>query len=174
MDKDEIDLSAYPSYLGVRSAANEQDHAATEESVARGLAYAGLVSLAGVALGVVVSRQTLVAVNIDTIVGAVTSGAMILAYSRGAGAPPRRGLVLLLLLFLAMLFVGIAAILMARGWWVYTLLDEAVGMPMSRSSFIWSMTTDRSFYRNLFFPFALSSVSGCCLALWKVRRRTTS
>jgi hypothetical protein len=171
MDKQEIDLSAYPSYLDVRPAAHEQDRAETREGVARGLACATVAGLVGVALGVAVSRQTVLMVNIDTIMGAVTSGAVVLLYARGAKAPPGRGLVPLLLLLLVMMVVGIAAILAGRAWWVYTLLDEAVGMPMSRSSFIWSMFTEFGFAWNLILPFMLSSISGSCLALWKVRRR---
>jgi len=172
MDKDEI-LSAYTSYLDVRPAARAQHGAEPREAVARGLVYALPAGLVGVVLGVAVSRQTLVAVNIDMLVGALTSGAMVLAYARAARTPPRRGLVPLLLLLLAMLFVGLAAIVMARGWLVYSLLDEALGMPMGRSTFIYGLFADfEMFNSELFLPFALSSAAGCCLALWKVRLRS--
>jgi hypothetical protein len=172
VNKDEIDLSAYPSYLGVRAANNEPDRVETSEGVGRGLTYAALAGLVGAVLGVAVSRQAVLPVNVDMLMGAVTSGTMVLLYARGAKASPRRGLVALLLLLLTMLFLGIGAILMARGWWVYTLLDEEIGMPMSRSSFVWSVFADPGAHRNLLFPYAVSGVAGCLLALWKVRRHT--
>ena len=174
VSKDEIDLSAYPSYLGVRASAEAQPSVDTGETMVRGLVHAGLVGLVGVALSALAARQLLFPVNIDTLMGGVTSAAMVLTYARGARVVSRRGLVVLLPMIVVAVVLSYAANSVSRSWFVYDLLSEDLTMPFTRAEFIWSAFTDEGFvhtYWNLVFPFAVSGLAGTVLGLWKVRRR---
>src|SRR4051812_31679254 len=144
MNKDEIDLSVYPSYLGVRAAAAEEQQAADEARV-RGLVRAVIVGLVGVALSAVAARQVLFPVNIDMLTGGVISAAMVLVYARGARVVSRRGLVALLVLIVLVLVLSLVADMVSRSWFVYDLLTDEFPLPFTRAKFTWSQFTDGGF-----------------------------
>jgi hypothetical protein len=176
VNKDEIDLSVYPSYLGVRAGAEAQESAKPREAVMRGLIAAGLVGLVGVLLGVVVWRLFFRAETLSPITCALTSGAMVFVYTRAAGAAPRRGLLPLVVMLLAIMGITYFAVLMAKAWWVYSLLEEDFHyLGFSRGSFVLDVVIHphlTGILDDLLFMSVLFTICGSCLALWKVRRRT--
>ena len=75
--------------------------------------------------------------------GALTSGAMVLLDAWGAKRPRDEVLSQLVALLLLVLVTTFTAVLVSRAWSVDTLLDQELGMPMSRTSFIWGMVGDQ-------------------------------
>ena len=176
MNKDEIDLSAFPSYLGVSAGAEQADDAGPREAVVRGLLAAAMVGLVGVVLGVAVPYVLPVRETFGAATGTLTSGAMVLLYTRAAGAAPRRGLLALVVLLLMILATTFCGMIAAKAWWVYSLMTEDMNLPLtfSRASFVWGAVADpdlSGIVDDILFLLILFSLVGSCLALWQVRRR---
>jgi hypothetical protein len=178
VNKDEIDLSAFPSYLGVRAGAAQVDDARPPEAVAAGLVAAFVVGMVGVVLGAVVSRQIFMPEALSPVTGGFTSAAMVLLYRRAAGAAPRRGLIPLAVLFLVVLAATFVAIIAAKAWWVYSLMQDEMGLtlPFSRADFVWDTVSGLEtggVLGVMLFQLIMFSIAGFAIVLWKVRRRAT-
>jgi hypothetical protein len=174
MNKDEVDLSQFPSYLRLPGQRTGEEDAPPDEAVLSGLISAAFVGLLGVALGVLVSRQTWFTFNLDLTTGALTSAAMVLVYAWRAGAAPQRGRVPLVVLLVLMTVIGFFALYVARAWWVYDILSSQFGEWTTRSefvSFVLSLPDPARTIGNLVAPYVLFNLAGSCLALWKVRPR---
>jgi len=101
------------------------------EDVLRGLSFAFLGVIGGVVLTVVVWRLGFVA----SITSLVLSAGATLLYAKGAGAPPKRGIVPLIVMIVLGVVIAFFGVIASDAWVAY---DDAHGLVASpRMSFIW-------------------------------------